>query len=119
MQLSEFTYVFLIQCVPFMGYIVSTTNPKKGFTLLFSSIIFFTAFIKKGRISDDPDKGLTSAIELEYQRKTDDACEPLLISELEVFKEVKKITIKVNGKNKIEIKPISLSQNFGLSIFII
>jgi len=28
-----------------MGYIVSTTNPKKGFTLLFSSIIFFTAFI--------------------------------------------------------------------------
>ena len=45
MQLSEFTYVFLILCVPFIGYIVNTTNPKKGFTLLFSSIIFFTAFI--------------------------------------------------------------------------
>jgi len=45
MQLSEFTYVFLILCVPFIGYIVSTTNPKKGFTLLFSSIIFFTVFI--------------------------------------------------------------------------
>ena len=45
MQLSEFTYVFLILCVPFIGYIVNTTNPKKGFTLLFSSIIFFTVFI--------------------------------------------------------------------------
>lgn len=45
MQLSEFTYVFLILCVPFIGYIVITTNPKKGFTLLFSSIIFFTVFI--------------------------------------------------------------------------
>ena len=45
MQLSEFTYVFLILCIPFIGYIVSTTNPKKGFTLLFSSIIFFTVFI--------------------------------------------------------------------------
>ena len=45
MQLSEFTYVFLILCVPFIGYIVNTTNPKKGFTLLFSSIIFFVVFI--------------------------------------------------------------------------
>ena len=45
MQLSEFTYVFLIFCVPFIGYIVNTTNPKKGFTLLFSSIIFFVVFI--------------------------------------------------------------------------
>ena len=47
MQLSEFTYVFLILCVPFIGYIVSTTNPKKGFTLLFSSIIFLTVFINQ------------------------------------------------------------------------
>ena len=45
MQLSEFTFVFLILCVPFIGYIVNTTNPKKGFTLLFSSIIFFVVFI--------------------------------------------------------------------------
>ena len=45
MQLSEFTYVFLILCIPFIGYIVNTTNPKKGFTLLFSSIIFFVVFI--------------------------------------------------------------------------
>jgi hypothetical protein len=45
MQLSEFTYVFLILCVPFVGYIVNTTNPKKGFTLLFSSIIFFVVLI--------------------------------------------------------------------------
>ena len=47
MQLSEFTYVFLILCVPFIGYIVNTTNPKKGFTLLFSSIIFFVVFINQ------------------------------------------------------------------------
>ena len=45
MQLSEFTYVFLILCVPFIGYIVNTTNPKKGFTILFSSIIFLAVFI--------------------------------------------------------------------------
>ena len=45
MQLSEFTYVFLILCVPFIGYIVNTTNPKKGFTILFSSIIFLSVFI--------------------------------------------------------------------------
>ena len=45
MQLSEFTYVFLILCVPFLGYIVHTTNPKKGFTILFSSIIFLSVFI--------------------------------------------------------------------------
>ena len=45
MQLSEFTYVFLILCVPFIGFIVKTTNPKRGFTLLFSSIIFFVVFI--------------------------------------------------------------------------
>lgn len=45
MQLSEFTYVFLILCVPFIGYIVKTTNPKKGFTILFSSIIFLAVFI--------------------------------------------------------------------------
>jgi hypothetical protein len=47
MQLSEFTYVFLILCVPFIGYIVNTTNPKKGFTLLFSSLIFFVIFINQ------------------------------------------------------------------------
>jgi len=45
MQLSEFTYVFLILCVPFIGYIVNTRNPKKGFTILFSSIIFLAVFI--------------------------------------------------------------------------
>ena len=45
MQLSGFTYVFLILCVPFIGYIVNTTNPKKGFTILFSSIIFLAVFI--------------------------------------------------------------------------
>ena len=45
MQLSEFTYVFLILCVPFIGYIVNTTNPKKGFTILFSSIVFLAVFI--------------------------------------------------------------------------
>tara|TARA_B100000902_G_scaffold375583_1_gene405733 strand:- start:37 stop:699 length:663 start_codon:yes stop_codon:yes gene_type:complete len=51
MQLSEFTYVFLILCVPFVGYIVNTTNPKKGFTLLFSSIIFFVVFINPSALT--------------------------------------------------------------------
>ena len=45
MQLSEFTYIFLILCVPFIGYIVNTTDPKKGFSFLFSGIIFLVVFI--------------------------------------------------------------------------
>ncbi len=39
MQLSEFTFVFLTLCIPFLGYIVYSTNPKKGFSILFVLII--------------------------------------------------------------------------------
>ena len=39
MQLSEFTYIFLTLCIPFLIYIVRSTNPKKGFSILFVLII--------------------------------------------------------------------------------
>ena len=39
MQLSEFTFVFLTLCIPFLGYIVYSTNQKKGFSILFVLII--------------------------------------------------------------------------------
>ena len=35
-----------------------------------------------------------------------------------LFKNIKKRTIKEKGNNKIEIKPIFLSQNFGFIIII-
>ena len=60
MQLSEFTYVFLILCVPFIGYIVKTTNPKKGFTILFSSIIFLAVFIGEDGPTHQPVEHLMS-----------------------------------------------------------
>ena len=39
MQLSEFTYIFLTLCIPFLYYIVRSTSPKKGFSMLFAAII--------------------------------------------------------------------------------
>jgi len=45
MQLSDFTYIFLVLCIPFLGYIVNSTNPKKGFSILFISIISITGFL--------------------------------------------------------------------------
>ena len=45
MQLGEFTYIFLVFCIPFLGYIVNSTNPKKGFSILFISIISGTVFL--------------------------------------------------------------------------
>lgn len=45
MQLGEFTYIFLVFCIPFLGYIVNTTNPKKGFSILFISVISGTVFL--------------------------------------------------------------------------
>ncbi len=45
MQLSEFTYVFLALCVPFFAYIVKSTEPKKGFSILFSTIIAMNIFL--------------------------------------------------------------------------
>ena len=45
MQLGEFTYIFLALCIPFLGYIVYSTSPKKGFSILFISIISITGFL--------------------------------------------------------------------------
>ena len=46
MQLSEFTYIFLTLCIPFLYYIVHSTNPKKGFSILFIAIISLNVVIK-------------------------------------------------------------------------
>lgn len=45
MQLGEFTYIFLVFCIPFLGYIVNSTNPKKGFSILYISVISGTVFL--------------------------------------------------------------------------
>ena len=45
MQLVDFTYIFLVLCIPFLGFIVNSTNPKKGFSILFISIISITGFL--------------------------------------------------------------------------
>ena len=45
MQLSEFTYIFLTLCIPFFIYIVRSTNPKKGFSILFVVIISANIFL--------------------------------------------------------------------------
>ena len=45
MQLSEFTYIFLTLCIPFLIYIVRSTNPKKGFSILFVAIIAANIFL--------------------------------------------------------------------------
>ena len=45
MQLSEFTYIFLTLCIPFLIYIVRSTNPKKGFSILFVVIISPNIFL--------------------------------------------------------------------------
>ena len=45
MQLSEFTYIFLTLCIPFLIYIVRSTNPKKGFSILFVLIISVNIFL--------------------------------------------------------------------------
>ena len=45
MQLSEFTYIFLTLCIPFLIYIVRSTNHKKGFSILFVVIISANIFL--------------------------------------------------------------------------
>jgi hypothetical protein len=45
MQLSEFTYIFLTLCIPFLIYIVHSTGPKKGFSILFIAIISVNIFL--------------------------------------------------------------------------
>ena len=51
MQLSEFTFIFLTLCVPFLWYIVYTTNPKKGFSMLFILIIGINGLINQDTFS--------------------------------------------------------------------
>lgn len=51
MQLGEFTYIFLALCIPFLGYIVYSTRPKKGFSILFISIIALTGFLVPGNFT--------------------------------------------------------------------
>lgn len=51
MQLSEFTFIFLTLCLPFLYYIVLSTKPKKGFSLLFISIISLNVFLKPVNLS--------------------------------------------------------------------
>ena len=51
MQLSEFTYIFLTLCIPFLYYIVRSTSPKKGFSMLFAAIIALNVFLKVDNFS--------------------------------------------------------------------
>ena len=51
MQLSEFTYIFLTLCIPFLYYIVRSTSPKKGFSMLFAAIIALNVFLKSDNFS--------------------------------------------------------------------
>jgi len=51
MQLSEFTYIFLTLCIPFLHYIVRSTRPKKGFSILFVAVIAFNVFLKADNFS--------------------------------------------------------------------
>lgn len=51
MQLSEFTFIFLTLCLPFLQYIVMSTKPKKGFSILFVSIISLNVFLKPVNLS--------------------------------------------------------------------
>ena len=45
MQLSQFTYIFLTLCVPFFAYIIKSTQPKKGFSILFTAVIAMNMFL--------------------------------------------------------------------------
>ena len=51
MQLSEFTYIFLALCVPFFAYIIKSTEPKKGFSILFSAVIAMNIFLYMNQFS--------------------------------------------------------------------
>ncbi len=51
MQLSEFTFIFLTLCIPFLYYIVQSTGPKKGFSILFVGIISLNTLLKPDNFS--------------------------------------------------------------------
>ena len=45
MTLSTFVFVLLIFCIPYLGYIRNSITPRRGFSILFLSIISSTALI--------------------------------------------------------------------------
>ena len=45
MTLSTFVFVLLIFCIPYLGYIRNSVNPRRGFSILFLSIISSIAVI--------------------------------------------------------------------------
>ena len=45
MTLSTFVFVLLIFCIPYLGYIRNSINPRNGFSILFVSLICTTALI--------------------------------------------------------------------------
>ena len=45
MTLSTFVFVLLIFCIPYLGYIRNSVNPRRGFSILFISIICSTTLI--------------------------------------------------------------------------
>ena len=45
MTLSTFVFVLLIFCIPYLGYIRNSVKPRRGFSILFISIICSTALI--------------------------------------------------------------------------
>ena len=51
MQLSDFTYIFLALCLPFFAYIIKSTEPKKGFSILFSTVIAMNIFLYMNQFS--------------------------------------------------------------------
>ncbi len=46
MNLSTFIYIVLMMSIPYLWYIKRSTNPKKGFSILFISVISSVVFIK-------------------------------------------------------------------------
>ena len=45
MTLSTFVFVLLIFCIPYLGYIRNSINPRNGFSILFLSLICTTVLI--------------------------------------------------------------------------
>jgi len=45
MSLSTFVFVLLVFCIPYLGYIRNSIKPRRGFSILFLSLICSTALI--------------------------------------------------------------------------
>ena len=102
MQLSEFTYIFLTLCIPFLIYIVRSTNPKKGFSILFVAIIsaniflIFNNFSQIGLFFLRASKAMVNIRKYEINEKTnndenncDDSSETILIENMSRIEIVK------------------------------